>query len=652
MCGLSGELSRTGERPNAETALAMRDLLVHRGPDDAGLHQDALAVLACRRLSVLDPSPAGHLPMIDEASGFVLALNGEIYNFRELRRELEARGERFRSGGDTEVLLKLLVREGASALRKLRGMFAFACWNPRRRLLLLARDPFGIKPLYLRRDPERVLFASEMKALFAHPAVPRILSPKAVSHYFAFGYTGGAHPIFEGIEKLPAGSYMIQAAPGAGPGEAGWDGPRDVPVPYWDPLDELGDVPPADESALAEQCVSVLEDSVAAHLVSDVPVGVFLSSGVDSAAVLALAVRAGARDLETFCIGYPGPEDRSELAGSRRTSRALGSRHHEFLYTDQQFAKDVKTLSLHLDEPPGDAASFPMFALARFARERVKVVLTGDGGDELFGGYRRYSADAARGWVHGPAGFVLKPAALALSSLPPYRWIRRALRNLDLADPAERGASWHYVFAPPDEEGLLAPGWRCAPSPALAAYAAAFRRGSERLSGVEALLYADQKTKLTDGYCERIDRPTMAVGLEARVPFLDLPVARFAQRLPVPMKVRGFRLKHLLRRALRGLVPEEILSQPKRGFTVPIPEWLRDGLRPLVREILDPAVLARRGILHAPAVGSLLADFENGRAAAAEKLWLVFAFESWCREHLDSTSRRSTAGADVAPATS
>ena len=650
MCGLSGELSRSGEQPNVEIALAMRDRLAHRGPDDSGLYHDEFAALASRRLSVLDPSSAGHMPMIDEASGLVLVLNGEIYNFKELRRGLEAQGENFRSGTDTEVLLKLLAREGSGALRKLRGMFAFACWNPRRRLLLLARDPFGIKPLYLWRDSGRSLFASEMKALLAHPAVPRKLSRRAVSHYFAFGYTGGSHPIYEGIEKLPPGSYLIQGAPGAGAGSPGWDGPRDTPVQYWDPLDEVVSVPASDEAALADQFVSVLGDSVGAHLVSDVPVGIFLSGGIDSAAVLALAARAGARDLNTFCIGFPGPDDWSEFAGSRRTARMVGSQHHELLYTEQQFAIDLKTLSKQGDEPLGDAASFPMYALARFARERVKVVLTGDGGDELFGGYRRYASEYLWNLYQGVPSLLLKPAGLAASILPRFRWIRRVLRNLALPDPAERGAAWQYVFAPPEMDGLLAPEWRCSPPPALAAYAAAFRRGAEKLQGAEVLMYADQKTKLTHGYCERMDRPTMAVGLEARVPFLDVPVARFAQNVPANLKVRGFQLKYLLRRALRGLVPDDTLALPKRGFTVPIPEWLRNGLRPLLRETLDPGAIARRGILYPPTVSALLADFEAGHGAAAEKLWLVFAFELWCREHLDAPTRQPAA--DVPSASS
>jgi asparagine synthase (glutamine-hydrolysing) len=649
MCGISGELSFSGEPPTVETALEMRDRLAHRGPDDSGLYHDSVAALACRRLSILDPSPAGHMPMIDEASGLVLVLNGEIYNFKELRSGLQAQGERFRSGSDTEVLLKLLAREGSAALRKLRGMFAFACWNPRLRLLLLARDPFGIKPLYLWRNVDRLFFASEMKALLAYPPVPRTLSPKAVSHYFAFGYTGGPHPIFEGMEKLPPGSFLIQAAPGGGAGGPGWDGPRERPVQYWDPLDEVARSPVADEAALADQFVSVLGDSVAAHLVSDVPVGIFLSGGVDSAAVLALASRAGAKDLNTFCIGYPGPDRWSELKDSRRSSRSLGSQHHELIYTEQQFAGDLNLLSRQMDEPLGDAAAFPMYALSRFARERVKVVLTGDGGDELFGGYRRYAADSFWNWYHGLPSVLLKPAGLAASILPRFRWIRRALRNLDVENPAERAAAWNYVFAPPEADALVAPAWRCSPPPALAAYTAAYRRASEKLRGAEVQMYADQKTKLTDGYCERVDRPTMAVGLEARVPFLDLPVARFAQNLPAALKVRGFRLKHLMRRALRGLVPDEILALPKRGFTIPIPEWLRNGLRPQLREALDPGAVARRGILHAPAVASLLSDFEAGRGAAAEKIWLVFAFELWCREHLDGTNRSSTIPAPGAP---
>ncbi|HZE98531.1 MAG TPA: asparagine synthase (glutamine-hydrolyzing) [Planctomycetota bacterium] len=644
MCGLSGELSRIGERPSAETAVAMRDRLTPRGPDDSGLYADDALTLGSRRLSILDPSSAGHLPMIDEASGLVLAFNGEIYNFRDLRRDLETQGERFRSISDSEVLLKLLAREGTKALLKLRGMFAFACWDPKRRTLLLARDPFGIKPLYLWRDSGRLLFASEMKALLAHPAVHPALSPRAVSHYFAFGYTGGAHPIFDRIEKLPPGSYLIDSASPQSGSPPGWDGPRGIPVRYWDPLDEVPPGGPAadpDDDALAAELVSVLGDSVSAHLISDVPVGVFLSGGVDSAAVLALAARAGARDLNTFCVGYPGPEDGSELPWSRRISRAIGSRHHELLLTEQQFGEDLLFLSRRMDEPTGDAAAFPMLALARFAREKVKVVLTGDGGDELFGGYRRYAADAAWSWYHGPLRALLKPAGLAASLVPGRGWIRRMMRNLDLDDPAARGASWQYVFAPPQGDALLMPDWRPSPPPAAASYGAAFAQGSSRLRGPELLMYADQKTKLTDGYCERVDRPTMAVSLEARVPFLDLRVARFAQRLPADRKVHGFKLKPLLRRALRGVVPDDILALPKRGFTVPIPDWLRGGLRPLLRDVLSPDAVARRGILQPPEVASLLSSFEAGRGDVAEKLWLVFAFELWCREHRDAASRPS-----------
>ncbi|MBV8882238.1 MAG: asparagine synthase (glutamine-hydrolyzing) [Planctomycetaceae bacterium] len=645
MCGLSGELSRSGVPPGDETALAMRDRLAHRGPDDAGLYRDALAALGSRRLSILDPTPAGHMPMIDEASGLVLVLNGEIYNFRELRRDLEARGDRFRSGSDTEVLLKLLAREGTAALPKLRGMFAFACWDPRRRLLLLARDPFGIKPLYLWRGPDRALFASEMKALFAHPAVPRTLSPRAVSHYFAFGYSGGPHPIFEGIEKLPPGSWMILAGPRAEPGPPGWDGPRDVPVRYWDPLDELAPEPARSEAALREQFLAVLGDSVRAHLVSDVPVGVFLSGGLDSAAILALAARAGARDLNTFCVGYPGPEEWSELGPSRRTSESIGSRHHEVVLSEDQFARDLRELSRRMDEPVGDAAAFPMFALARAAREHVKVVLTGDGGDELFGGYRRYAADGIRSWTHGRLGGLVRTAGRAASVLPRFRWMGRVLNILELDDPAERGAAGQYIFTPPESDGLLAPDWRPSPPPALAAYGAAFRNGASRLRGAEALMYADQKTKLTDGYCERVDRPTMATGLEARLPFLDLPVARFAQRLSAEHKVRGLELKALMRRTLRGVVPDEVVGLPKRGFTVPIPRWLRNGLRPLLGEILDPQAIASRGILQGSAVAALRRDFERGDDATAEKMWLVLAFEVWCREHLDAATRRPASGA-------
>jgi asparagine synthase (glutamine-hydrolysing) len=611
MCGISGELRLDGGLPDPEAALKMRDRLAHRGPDDAGIYMDGAIALGNRRLSVLDLSPQGHLPFVDAASGLVLAYNGEIYNFRELRADLEAKGEAFRSTGDAEVVLKLLARDGEKALPRLRGMFAIACWDPRKRTLLLARDPFGLKPLYLRRDGQRLLFASEIKSLREHPAVALKLSPLAVSHYFAFGHVGSG-TIHEGIEKLPPGSFAkIDLAK-----------PRDYsPLAYWDPVDV------AREPGEPKDLLAVLGDSVAKHFVSDVPVGLFLSGGMDSSALAALASKAGIRNLETFCVGFEGEEGRDERFWARLVARTFGTQHHELVLGEKAFADELPFLASHMDEPVGDAAVFPTLALARFARQRVKVVLTGDGGDELLGGYPRYAAEALGSRLPGFLRRLLTTFGTAR--------IKRALRILNIADPAERGAAWHSIHPPAELDALLEPPWRAAPSRVMESYTGHFNRAKPFLSGAELLMVVDQQTKLTDGYCERVDRATMAVGLEARTPFLDIDVARVALKLPLRDKVRGLNLKVRLRKELRGLVPDEILALPKRGFTVPIPDWLRGGLRPLLRDVLAPGAIARRGILRPGAVAALLEEFERGTRHVAERVWLVFAFELWCRAHLD-----------------
>jgi asparagine synthase (glutamine-hydrolysing) len=619
MCGIYGELAlRDGERVGEHGEAAV-DLLAHRGPDDRGSWRDDRIFLGVRRLSIIDPEH-GAQPMLGRRGRLCIAYNGELYNFRELRHELEAHGHMFATASDTEVLLNAYERWGTGCVTRFNGMFAFAIWDAVERVLFVARDRIGEKPLYYREDGRRLAFASEIKALFADPALPRRVSPRGLANYLAFGHSLAPETIYDGVHKLlPAHALLVRHG-------------RVTIDCYWDL-----DPEPRRITESAESVLSLLDDSVNRRLVADVPVGAMLSGGLDSSSVVALMRRHSSVPVKTFAAGFSGSPD--ELAAARSVATALGTEHHEVTVAPRDVAPSLTTLARHFDEPFADPAAVPLLALSQLAREHVKVVLTGDGGDELFGGYRRYVADQLASAYQRLPVAVGRRAVPALAGLiPRTRRLKRIVRTLPIADPGSRYASWLRVF---DRELLaelvhadVAAAADHDPEADYGRYYAHLK-GSRAGGHLNRLMYIDVKSWLADAYMEKTDKTTMACGLEARMPLLDHRLVELAFSIPPREKIRGMSTKRIFRRAVAGLVPERVLSAQKRGFTVPLDRWLGHELSGWTRELLLDPRARSRGYFDHRVVESLLREHIDGRRVHSDALWVLLNFELWHRVCLD-----------------
>jgi asparagine synthase (glutamine-hydrolysing) len=629
MCGIYGEfdLSRSGRvSPGADEAT---DVLTHRGPDERGSWRGPGVFLGMRRLSIIDLA-GGRQPIWNEDGTCGIVFNGELYNYRQLRPELEARGHAFRTRTDTEVILHGYEEWGTDCLRRFNGMFAFAIWDARHERLFVARDRIGEKPLYYHQTDDRLVFASETKAILADRSVRREVSPRGLANYLAFGHAVAPDTIYEGVKKLLPGHYLLA--------ERG----RVRTECYWD----LGDESPLPADArlspgeYAERVIGLLDDSVRLRMIADVPVGAFLSGGVDSSTVVALMKRHATGPVKSFSLGFTVGGAYNELPDARRVAEALGTEHYELLAEDVDLVETLQTLVYHFDEPFGDDASFPVYLLSRFAREHVKVVLTGDGGDELFGGYRRYAADQAA-WYYRrlprPVRQTLIPTVV--DRLPRFRRLKRTVNTLPIDDPARRYAAWLILFTPAMQRELLRPDVLAAVGDYDPAWP--YDRYYPGLNGRTAhdhlnrLMYTDVKTWLPDAYMEKIDKPTMACGLEARVPFLDPRLVELAFQIPGRYKIRGLSTKRLLKRAVRGLIPAEVLKRPKTGFAVPTDPWFRGPLKSFTFEVLLDKRTRDRGYFDPAVVERLWREHVEGRHVWDAQLWLLLNFELWHRTYLD-----------------
>jgi asparagine synthase (glutamine-hydrolysing) len=587
VCGITGVLD--WERP-ADPAVvrAMMDALRHRGPDAEGLVARGPMVLGHRRLSIIDLSSAGNQPMCDASGQFWLVFNGEIYNFLELRRELEARGIRFRTRTDTEVILESYKCWGPDCVQRFNGMFAFALWDERQEHLMLARDRLGKKPLYFQRlGNAGIVFASELKALRLHPRVGSSISPVALGHFLSVNYTLTKQSILEGVEKLPAASYLLVSREGLS-----------TPVGYWDLAAAFREKPQrgsVDETA--DELAALIDDAVRLRLISDVPLGAFLSGGLDSAIVVAAMSRAhSAKSTHTFNIDFK-EETYSEGKAAAETARYLAVNHR-----DRTAALDVQ-LSLEAmikatDEPFADTSIVPTLTLAQFAREHVTVALSGDGGDEIFAGYETYVADRLRhmigwmpGWVTASAeDFVKRFWPVSYSKVSTDYKVKQFLAGRRAgADRAHY--SWREIFSREDKNRLLRPEWR---SIAGADTFADFKPHFDAVGDCHYLdraMYADIKTWLVDDILVKVDRATMAYSLEARAPLLDYRVVEFAASLPVDWKLRGLKKKYLLKRSQTARLPANIIDRPKSGFGAPVSHWLSGALGDVALEVThDPSM--------------------------------------------------------------
>ena len=624
MCGICGIAASRGA-VDPERLARMAGTLYHRGPDSEGSHVDGPVGIAARRLAIIDLT-GGDQPIANEDGSVVVVQNGEIYNYRELMHELERSGHVFRTRCDTEVLVHGFEEWGERLWERLRGMFAVAVWDARRRRLTLARDRFGIKPLLYRQVDGELSFASELDAL------PRgDIDPDAVQAFLAFNSIPAPLTIFREIRKLEPGHTLtwedgeITLARFARPGP--------LPVRRDD-----------DEAELVEECRARLRDSVRAHLVADVPVGVLLSGGVDSGALAALAAEESSEPVRTFSIGF---EEASfdELAGARAVAARYGTLHRE-LVLKPDAALLLPALAAAFDEPFADSSALPTYLVSKLAAEDVKVALSGEGGDELFGGYYTYVADTLAERV-GPLAAAARPLVERLpTSTRRVSFEYKAKRFVRAAHlpPLERHHGWKEIFGADERAELTGVASSFDP---LGTYRSRFAEteGHElvtRLQDVDFGLY------LVDDLLTKTDRASMAWSLEARVPFMDTVVANFAFSLPVKHKVRGFSKKRLLRKAVEPLLPHEVVHGRKRGFSIPAAAWLRGELEPFARETLAPDVIRRQGLLAPEAVTRVLDDHVAGRADRSRQLWGLLSLTLWYEHHVEGVRRDASLAAVLA----
>jgi asparagine synthase (glutamine-hydrolysing) len=622
MCGICGV---AGGDPAAGRELVQRmcSALVHRGPDDEGSVSLDGVTLGTRRLSIIDLE-GGHQPIPNEDSTMWVIQNGEIYNHLELRELLIAAGHSFNTQADTEVLVHGYEEWGEAMVERLNGMFAFAVLDRRRGVVFLARDRMGIKPLHYAIDGKRLVFASELKALLRDPALRREIDPVALDQYLAYEFVPSPRSIVLGIDKLqPAHTLTWSVA----------DGTHRLRR-YWSPELGVGDGRRNldDES---EQLRAVLRESVRKELISDVPVGVFLSGGIDSSAVASMMAQLGG-DVKSFSVGFA---DRSfdESSYARQVARHLGTEHRELTLEPGMLLDLVPRLPDLLDEPLGDASIIPTYLLSEFTRRHVKVALGGDGGDELFAGYPTLQAHRLAGYyLRAPRLLRERVVGPLVRRLPVSRnnlsFDFRAKRFVGGADHpiAERHQRWMGSFAPEERAALLAREVRHEADDGEAAYA----------DPLNQVLLMDMRLYLENDILVKLDRASMMASLEGRVPLLNNDFVEYATHLPLNMKLRGLRSKFLLKRALRGLLPDAILNRPKKGFGIPVAHWFRGPLKEQMLSVLSPERIARKGFFDPAAVARLIGDHLDGRRDNRKQLWTLFAFELWHEGYVSGAATR------------
>jgi asparagine synthase (glutamine-hydrolysing) len=641
MCGIAGILYPDSTQPVDPFLLKrMGDAIAHRGPDAEGFLREPGIGLVHRRLSIIDLA-GGDQPVGNEDGSVQVVFNGEIYNYQELRDELLAKGHQFRTRSDTEVLVHLYEELGAGLVSRLRGMFAFALWDAKQRQLLLARDRVGQKPLYIYRDQERLLFASELKAILSLPEIDHSIDPAALEDYLTFGFIPGSRSIFRRIEKLPPAHMLI----------VGPNTPHSTAQRYW----SYPSVMPSSQS-VGEWCEAIeakITETVRLHLLADVPVGAFLSGGVDSSVVVAVASKLVSEPLQTFSIGFGTAT--SELPFARQVAQQFGCRHSEDLVTADA-AADLDDLVRYFDEPFADSSAIPTMRVSRLARRHVKVVLSGDGGDEAFGGYQRYIHDLRearlRQWV--PAWIRRSLLGPLSRAWPKADWLPRVLRaktllaNLSLP-PEEAYANTMSLCRPPWRRRMMAAGIRdCLNGHRPEAAIAGNFKCADNDDFLSRMIAADVNVVLPDDFLTKVDRASMSCGLEVRPPLVDHELLELTAQIPSQLKVRSGEGKWIFKEAFRNRLPKAICQRPKQGFEMPIDEWLRHSLR----EVFEDTVLSPQapiaGLLDQSVVQCLYESHCKGISRNGNVLWSILVLARWCDRYLSSTGSASAYAAVVA----
>ena len=630
MCGIAGivRFERTA-RVEARLLEAMTDALWHRGPDDHGYYLEGNVALGSRRLSIIDRS-GGRQPLLNEDESAVVVCNGEIYNYRELASALAARGHVFRSQSDCETLVHAYEDDGERFVERLRGMFAFALWDERRRKLVLGRDRLGIKPLYYHVGRDFLAFASEVKALLEVPGVPRELDPEALDLYLSLRYVPGPRTLFRGIKKLQPGHLLV------------WD-ESCLRLPcYWDLPHATAQAGPDED--LVRRFDEALEECVGSHLMSEVPLGLFLSGGLDSTSMLAVMSRLDpGRRVSTFAVGYETEtsqeETANELSFARLAAEHFRADHHEIRLRPAEFRDVLPALVWHLDEPVADPSCIPLYFISRAAREHVTVILSGEGADEILGGYGIYQRMLGLERLHRGLGAAAagRLAPILAAFLPGQKLRHYARLGGVPLETRYRGVS--RAFLPEWKDRLLGRDRDTGSRDLLAEVFAPCFAATAGGSALDRMLHADVKVWLPDDLLVKADKMTMAHSQELRVPFLDHRLVELAASLPPRLKRRGANGKVALRRAMEGIVPAPILERVKKGFPTPTSSWLRRQLRGFSREVLLDRDSACRSWFDAAAIERLVDDHERGVAVRYDELWSLLVFETWHGVFLDDRLR-------------
>ena len=625
MCGIHGLIQLDGRAVEPRWLSAMGDVTAHRGPDDEGQHIDGDCGIAMRRLSIIDLA-GGHQPIANADGSLVIVCNGEIYNYRELRDQLRALGHVFKTGSDSEVLLHGYAAWGDEVVQRLNGMFDFALWDARRRRLLIGRDRLGVKPLYVLQDGRRLAFATEAKALLQLPGVRTALDRRVLADCLHLGYVPAPMCIFEGIRKLPPATLLAV------------EGGQVREWRYWRMPDRVDRA--VTEADWVERIRTGIDQAVHRQMVSDVPIGAFLSGGVDSSAVVAAMARHSDRPIRTYAIGFEGgPAERlyNELPYARRVAELFKTEHHQIVVKPDVVGLLPKLL-WHMDEPIADSAFITTYLVSEFARRDVKLILSGVGGDELFGGYRRYLGAHYASRFNALPGWARRLASATAARLPAdrhHKWLNVARLAKGFIASAEmdgdaRYRSYLQVLSREASAALLLQRPGDGADRLADAFAAAGRDDE-----LNRLFAVDAETQLPDDLLLLTDKMSMAVSLECRVPLLDHELVELAASIPGELKAKGGRLKHLMKAALADQLPDDILHRAKRGFGTPMGAWMKAELLGVVRALLSRDTIIARGLFDADSVGGLLVDHEAQRADHTDALLALLNLEVWSRIHLD-----------------
>jgi len=621
MCGITGfwKAPEESEQTLTQWGGAMNDTLRHRGPDDGGLWVDCASgiVLAHRRLAILDLSPAGHQPMMSHCLGYVIAFNGEIYNFLDIRRELEKEGQCLVSTSDTEVLVNACALWGVKrTLSRLNGMFSFALWDRKEQTLTLARDRLGKKPLYYGWSQNTFLWGSELKALCSHPGFTRKLDRSSLALFIRLGYIPAPHSIYQNIYKLPPGHFLNVSVPQH----------RVSPEPYWcvKKMAERGIQDPftGDLREAADELDAMLRDSICLRMLADVAVGAFLSGGIDSSLVVAMMQAQATASVKTFTIGF-NEASHDEAIHAAQIAQHLGTEHTQLRLSSGEALDIIPSMAGIYDEPFADPSQIPTFLVSKLARQKVTVSLSGDGGDELFGGYSEYLVGTRRWKILQrllPVRTLIGGCVKGMNVVTRGRF-RKIEQLLEVTTPE---ALHHFHVSQWKHPADLVP--------EAIEHSTAFTDRSlwaDAMNDTERMMYMDLVNYLPEDILTKVDRASMATSLEARVPFLDYRVVEFAWRLPLDFKIHQGQGKRILRSILSRYVPPRLFERPKMGFNVPLHLWLRGPLRPWVEELLDPTKLRQQGLFDPEPVRQTWMGHLNGKQNSAHQLWGILMFQAW-----------------------